>query len=164
MYMKRLLGWTALSLGLTSSGSAMKYGSPFQLKVEAFVNQMAFPGMDVQFPAGNQMKEQDVYNLIYNSSKKAYGDALKTGLAHSFYTKEGCFDELFHNALEYFPRFTFYQGKDLDKYEESDLQILRLYLPEKKIVDGAVMVTGDYKNQARNKEIFLRVQAVQYSN
>jgi hypothetical protein len=164
MYIKTFLNCAALSLGLISSVGAMKYGSPFQLKVEAFVNQMAFPGMDVQFPAGNHMAEQDLHQQIYNSSKKAYGDALKTGLVHSFYTKEGCFDELFHNAIEYFPKFLFYQGKGLEKYEENDLKILRLFLPEQKIVDGAVMVTGDYKNPARNKEIFFRVQVLQHNS
>ena len=163
MYMKRLLGWTALSLGLTSSGSAMKYGSPFQLKVEAFVNQMAFPGMDVQFPAGNQMKEQDVYNLIYNSSKKAYGDALKTGIPDKDIYSLQAFDQFFNPWLDYFPKFVFYQGADLDKYENEDLRILRAAISERNIKEACVMITGDHKNPARNKDIFIKVQVIQYN-
>ena len=113
-YIMHSVKCAVLSFVLASGAGAMKYGSAFQLQVKALLSGMSFEEVTINFPSGNQMKEQDLYAQLHNFSRKAYDAALKTNMADMGYNFE-LFDQAIIPWLEYFSNFVFNQDNSLQQ-------------------------------------------------
>ena len=100
----------SLSLALSVSGFAMKYGTPFRFNITAFVGGMSFGQEEapITFPAGNGMREEDMLSQLRQLAARRCQSALNTGLANSVFSMQSC-QQWFDPHLQYFADYVFRQ-------------------------------------------------------